>query len=386
MKILHTSDWHIGRFLNQRSLLPDQEYVMKSFMDLVQREKPDVLLIAGDLYDRSIPSKEALALVDEVLNQIILDMNIPTIIIGGNHDSGDRLSFNSGILEKRGLYIRGVMTESPEPIILNDEYGPVAFWPVPFTKPVEYRNLTGNTEIHDFQDMYASIVDEIKGRMDKNIRNVMITHGMILSHAPTDEDIDDSVRPIEIGGISYAEGSLFDDFDYVALGHLHRPQQVGRPEVRYAGSLLKYSFSEVKQKKSITLVEMDDQGHAEIRTEALDTKRDMRMLTGELSDLTGSEALEDPNRDDYIKAVLTDDVRRLNPMEQLKKVYPNILEMEYQSLNAVQRNISTRKIKERLSDPLSLFGDFYEYIHGVEMTEEKKEIVKTIMEEAHETH
>lgn len=386
MKILHTSDWHIGRFLNQRSLLGDQAAILEGLRALLRRELPDVLIIAGDLYDRSIPSREALSLVDDILDTVILELKIPTIIIGGNHDGGQRLAFTSGILEKRGLYIRGVFTPSPEPIVLEDGQGGVAFWPVPFVKPVEYRDITGEESVRDYQDMYAAILEDIEKRMDPSLRHVLITHGMILSHLPEDGDLDDSVRPIEIGGISFARSSLFGAFDYVALGHLHRPQRVGDDRIRYAGSLFKYSFSEVNQHKSVTLVDMDGSGEVDIRSESLPILRDMAILTGTLDDLTGASALDHPGREDYIKVILTDGVRRLNPMEQLKKVYPNVLEMEYQSQSISRGSTTTKRIKERLSDPLALFEDFYEQIHGEPLTPEKQAVAREIMEETHETH
>ena len=260
MKILHTSDWHIGRTLNEKSLLEDQEAVLTQLLAWFDRERPDILLVAGDIYDRSVPSKEALGLVDTVLSEIILNLKIPVLLIGGNHDGRERLAMNGGILEKQGLHIAGNYLPGQEPVILNDEWGEVCFWTVPFIKPVEYRSLMKLEKTISYDEMYRKITDEITERMDMSRRNVLVSHGLILGNMADIQTIDDSVRPIEIGGIEYACAEHFEAFDYVALGHLHRPQKVLWDKVRYSGSLLKYSFSEWNQKKSVTLVELGEKG------------------------------------------------------------------------------------------------------------------------------
>lgn len=386
MKILHTSDWHIGRSLNQRSLMEDQRAAVEGFLEQVRAEKPQVILMAGDLFDRSIPGRDALALVNHALEVLVLDLGIPTIIIGGNHDGGERLGYASGILEKKGLYVVGQYAPQQPPIILEDQAGPVAFWTVPYVKPVEYRDITGEDHILDYDTMYQAILKEIEGRMDPRHRQVLVTHAMVLSGLPDDTTLDDSVRPLEIGGISYARSQYFDAFDYVALGHLHRPQKIGSPHIRYAGSLLKYSFSEIHQKKSITLVDLDGKGQLTTRQLPPTTLRDVRSITGALDDLTTAQAQAQPGREDYLRVLLTDTVRRLSPMETLKKAYPNVLEMSYLQLETATGEKKVKRIKEHLGDPLALFEDFYHSIHGVPMDDEKRALAARIMEECHETH
>ena len=380
MKIMHTGDWHIGRTLNGHSLLPDQRFVLKQLTEIIREEKPDVLLISGDLYDRAVPPKEAVAMVDGVLTEIVLDMRLPTLIIGGNHDGRERLDFVSSILKKSGLYVAGsFQPDACEPIILGEGSSKTAFWLVPFIKPNEYRSLMGLDKTPDYNGMYRLIVEDITSKMDPSILNVFMTHGLILSGIPETGDIDDSVRPIEIGGISYADSDLFDAFDYVALGHLHRPQKVGGQTVRYAGSLLKYSFSEVNQKKSVTIIDLEKGKPLKVKQVNLSALHDMRVIEGDLDELTAFSMYTDPNREDYIKAILTNGQRVANPMADLREVYPNILEMTYQSVIGNTGAPDRSQIKANLDDPIALFNDFYDMIHGEKPDEDMQEIVKTLM-------
>jgi exonuclease SbcD len=389
MKILHTGDWHIGRTLNQHSLLEDQAFALDGLLTILDREHPDVLLIAGDLYDRAVPSRDAMRLVDHTLTEILLKKKIPIIIIGGNHDGRERMDFANDILRERGLYIVGQFTPAIDPIILNSPDGPVAFWPVPFIKPVEYRDITHCAETPDYNGMYEAILKDITIRHNPVIPNVLITHGLVLSGVPKDGDIDESVRPIEIGGISYARSELFTDFDYVALGHLHRPQKVGCDSIRYAGSLLKYSFSEIHQKKSVTLVDVKKDTPAQIRTIPLPFRHDLRVITGEFDELTGLAAYTHPDREDYLRIILTNRERVPNPMEELRCVYPNIMEMGYENAKTRIGGALQENIKKHLSDPMALFLDFYQTIHGEEPTPEQIAFVKqsfnAIKEEDHAT-
>ena len=380
MKILHTGDWHLGRLLNQRSFLEDQTYALDGLITLISNEKPDVVLIAGDLYDRFIPPKEAVSLMDHCFSRIVLDLKIPVIAIGGNHDGGERLNFASGILEQRGLHIHGTYDLQRPPVVLSDPWGDVAFWSVPFLKPVEYKNITGES-VEDFDEMYAGILSHLAKQMNPNIRNILITHGMVLSGDPEENPLDDSVRPLNIGGVSYAKSSRFDAFDYVALGHLHRPQKVGREGIRYSGSLLKYSFSEVNQKKSVTMIDLKNKGNLTINTLPLPHLRDLRIISGYLDDLIAPENREKPESQDYLKIVLKDETRKIQPMDTLKKVYPNALEMSYENLEISTPQSKGNAIKEQLDQPLELFTKFYELIHGFPLNEEKKQVVKSIMEE-----
>ncbi|MDO4287760.1 MAG: exonuclease SbcCD subunit D [Eubacterium sp.] len=384
MKILHTSDWHIGKSLNEQSLLEDQAYALEKFLECVRKEAPDVVIVAGDIYDRSVPSKEALSLVDRVFSELILDIKVPVLVIGGNHDGRERLAFSGGILGRQGLYIAGNYTADPKPVTLSDNWGAVDFWLVPFIKPVEYKNLVKDGEIFDYEGMYAHILQEIKGKMTPGRRNVLITHGLILGGAVDLETIDDSVRPIEIGGIDFARAELFSDFDYVALGHLHRPQKVGQEKIRYSGSLLKYSFSEWMQKKSLTLVNLDREGSVDIIQKPIETLRDLRVIRGSLAELTAAEAYDDPGREDYLKVILADEVRLVNPMEKLRRVYPRVLEMGYEKQASSGAAVRRRAVKERIQDPAALFADFYSFIHEAPLPEAEGALLGELLKEIQE--
>lgn len=383
MNFLHTSDWHIGRTLNEKSLLEDQSFILKKLLVLLKDEHPEALVIAGDIYDRSVPSKEAMGMVDDFLSEVILNLKIPTIMIGGNHDGRERLAFSGGILKKQGLYIVGNYAPDIEPVILKDKWGEICFWCVPFIKPIEYRHLKESDALH-YDTMYQEIIEDITERMDQTKRNVLITHGLILGGAKDIETIDDSVRPIEIGGVEYAHAEDFEAFDYVALGHLHRPQKVLRDTLRYSGSLLKYSFSEAKQQKSVTMVEMKKKGEVNFTTHILETKRDLRVIKGKLSDLTALDAYDKPGKDDYLKVILEDEDRLVRPMDRLRKVYPNVLEMEYEVREKTESQRKTGRIKERIQDPMGLFEDFYNFIYDENMKDDERAVISDLFKSIEE--
>lgn len=381
MRILHTSDWHIGRTLNEKSLIEDQKVMIDNLLRWIEENRPDALVVAGDVYDRSVPSREALAVVDDFLSAVVLEMKIPVFFIGGNHDGRERLAVNGGILNRQGLHIVGNYAPGLEPVILQDQWGEVCFWSLPFIKPVEYRSLTAAEKSPSYDLMYREMIAEITGRMDASKRNVLMSHGLILGGALDSDTIDDSVRPIEIGGIEYACAEDFEAFDYVALGHLHRPQKVLWDKVRYAGSLLKYSFSEHNQKKSVTLVELGQKGdlsHEQIWFKPL---RDLRVIKGKMEDLTTLTAYEAPGREDYLKVVLEDEERLITPMDKLRKVYPNVLEMEYAKREKTEAQKNSSRIKERIKEPLGLFEDFYAFACGKAIPEDEKEVIAELFQE-----
>lgn len=381
MRILHTSDWHIGRTLNEKSLLEDQKFIIDGLLRWIGENRPDVLVVAGDIYDRSVPSREALAVVDDFLSAVVLELKIPVFFIGGNHDGRERLAVNGGILNRQGLHIVGNYTPGLEPVILEDQWGEVCFWSVPFIKPAEYRNLTGAPKNPSYDQMYKEMLAEITERMDISKRNVLISHGLILGGALEADTIDDSVRPIEIGGIEYACAEDFEAFDYVALGHLHRPQKVLWDKVRYAGSLLKYSFSEHNQKKSLTLLELGEKGSLDYEPVYLKSLRDLRVIQGHLKDLTALTAYDTAGREDYLKVILEDEERIINPMDKLRKVYPNVLEMEYAKRQKTEAQRNSSRIKERIKEPIGLFEDFYAFACGEAIPEDEKAVILRLFEE-----
>lgn len=351
---------------------------MNQLLQIIKEEKPQAVIIAGDIYDRSVAPVEAVELLDKVLGEIILDYNIPVLAISGNHDSPERLNFGSGILKAKGLYIEGLLKKDTTRITINDEYGPVNFYLLPYADAAVVRDVYEDSSIKTQQDAMKAIIERIQSTMDKTQRNVMITHGYV--RGLEEPETCESERPLSIGGTDMVSYELFDDFCYTALGHLHSPQKAGRDNIRYSGSLLKYSFSEVKQKKGVNIVHIDDKGSVTIETRELVPLRDMRIIKGELKKLMDPEVYNAGNKEDYIKVILTDKGELLDPMRKLKSVYPNIMLLELEdrgSKGDYHRLCKTSRGKSKLE----LFAEFYKYINDMELAAESAEVLSRIIEE-----
>lgn len=380
MKILHTGDWHIGKLVHGIHMTVDQEYILKQLIDLIKEEKPDVLIIAGDIYDRSIPPIEAVELLDNVLSEILLKEKTKVIAIAGNHDSPDRVGFASKILRDNGLHISGNLPYEIEPVIIEDEYGPIHFYPIPYVEPAVVKVQYGDETIKTHDDAMSSILSKINGHFDERVRNVCIAHGFIMGLENLDTS--ESERPLSIGGSEYVNVDYFEKFDYVALGHLHRPQRVKHHYIRYAGSLMKYSFSEAKQNKSVTIVNIDAKGNIELEFKSFQPLRDLRIIKGELSKLIDKEIYSQGNTEDYIMAVLTDRGELIDPIGTLRSVYPNILRIESEQFDREAGESKTSAGSDFVKkNPLELFKEFYENMSGEEFAEEKSQVVEKIFEE-----
>lgn len=383
MKIMHTSDWHIGKIVNQRHMTLDQEYILQALVELVEREKPDVLVVAGDIYDRGVPPVEAVELLDKVLSTILLKLQIPVIMIAGNHDSPDRLGFGNQLLQEKGLYIAGRFTKDIRRACLWDEYGPVNFYLIPYTPPAVVREVLGCHDIVDHNTAMEAITAKIREGWNAEERNVIVTHGFIRGIGEL--EYSESEKPLSVtlslGGTDYVDVKHFDGFTYTALGHLHSPQQAGRENVRYGGSLLKYSFSEVKQQKTITMVEIGKDGEITIDCKALLPLRDMRRIKGELKALLDPKVYQETNLEDYIHVTLTDEGELIEPMGQLRSVYPNVLSLD---IEVKERQVGENKTAAgegyKQKSKLALFGEFYQDMTGQEFSKEKAAIVATIIE------
>lgn len=379
MKIIHTGDWHIGKLVHQIHMTNDQKYVLKQFIDLVKEEKPDVILIAGDLYDRSVPPVEAVELLDNVLSKLLIDVGIPVLIIAGNHDSADRLSFGSEILKNKGLYIEGRLKKDIEPIVLHDEYGPVNFYLVPYTDPAICREIYEDNDIHNHDDAMKAVLDRIKAKLNKLERNILVTHAFVTGGESLETS--DSERPLSIGGSEYVDVNYFTDFNYVALGHLHRPQKVGYEKIRYAGSLLKYSFSEARQKKSITILDMDEAGDIKLEQKSLKPLRDMRKIKGKLEKLLDPLVYKDTNLDDYLLVTIEDEGEILDIIGKLRSVYPNVLRIERETFSKSKDNMKASGQDYLKKSKLDLFSDFYTDMTGKEFNPEKRDIVLDVLKD-----
>jgi exonuclease SbcD len=372
MKFIHTSDWHIGRQFHNVSLLDDQRHVLDQLVAYIEQEAVDVLVIAGDIYDRSVPPSKAVELLDEFISAICSDMKIPVIMIPGNHDGAERLRFGSRQLSSAGLYILGDLNKVAEPVILQSESGEVAFYGIPYNDPETVRNLF-TVDVSSYDDAHTYLVEQIKGVMRDDIPNVLISHCFI-----DGAEESESERPLSIGGADRVSYEPCIDFNYVALGHLHSPQYKGEKHIRYSGSILKYSFSEQNQKKGITLVEMDAKGLVSSQHLPLVPLRDMRIIEDEMQTIL-EQGKVDPNADDYLLVRLTDRHAILDPMNKLRSVYPNVLHLEKPGMLETGQQQMNRETLKR--GELEMFRDFFVQITGQTLNDEQDEAVQKAINE-----
>ncbi len=378
MKLLHISDLHIGKRVGEFNMLEDQRHVLAQILDIAEAEQPSGILIAGDVYDKSVPSGEAVELLDDFLTGFV-SRRFPVFMIIGNHDSSERLNFASRILEKNRLHIVGTFDGSLRKATLEDEFGPLNIYLLPYIKPALVRPyFEGPLESYDA----ALHAVTAAARVDLRERNVLIAHQFVTSGGQQPQRSESET--IAVGGLDNVDASAFADFDYVALGHLHGPQSIGRNTIRYAGSPLKYSFSEARQHKSVTLLEFGAKGELEIRLIPLDPLRDMREIKGPLDQLLRIGSQERFGSLDYIHATLTDEDEILDAVGQLRQVYPNLMHLDFENSrtrdNGSVRNAASGDVARK--SPLELFSEFYQNQNNSEMTPEQIRIMGDIFEEA----
>ncbi len=387
MKLFHLADLHIGKQVHNVSLLPDQRYILEQVLEAVKRERPDAVLLCGDIYDKPQISREAEKLYDRFLTELTA-CGQPVLIISGNHDSAAHVGYFSDLLKKNQLY-----TTAPEftgvrgPVTLEDEYGPVHFWLMPFLKPVDVRAAYPEEEYPDVRtDSYHNAIGSVVAQMDvdPSERNVLLAHQFVVKSAGPGEDTgvektDSEV--LSIGGLDCVGADLFDDFDYVALGHLHRPQKAGRETVRYSGTPLKYSFSEANDQKSITVVELGPKGDVRLDTLPLTPMRDMRRISGSFAELTSQRFYEQQERDDYLEITLTDDTDVPGAFSQLRTIYPNLLSLRYVGTERAfeTSNLSVQELEE--ADPFDFVSGFFREQTGKELRAEQEDLLKGLMTE-----
>jgi exonuclease SbcD len=393
MKIIHTSDWHIGKIVNEFSMIEDQKYILNRLIDLIEKEKPEVLIIAGDVYDRSIPPVEAVELLNETLSNLIIDKKVKVLAISGNHDGGERLSFGSQILEKHGLYIAGRDDELYKHVVVKDGEKNVNFYLIPYKDPVLTRKILDEKEIKSHNDAMKFVVEKIKKDMNEKEINILVGHGYITmkredaiecienKYEVANLETSESERPLSIGGTDLIDGKIFDDFDYVALGHLHGRQKIGREEMKYSGSILKYSFSEVKQKKGVYILDINDKDAINIDFKCLNPVRDLRVIKGNIEDLIEEARELEEGKEDYIQAILTDDGELINPMEKLRAVYPNTMLITRERKREISEDKTSAKGEYKKKSKLELFKEFYEDLGSGDYTEEKEVVLMNTINE-----
>lgn len=385
MKILHLADLHLGKILQEQSLIEDQEYMLKEIIKIIKNEDIGAVLISGDVYDRSVPPAEAVNLLDNFLKILIKELKIKVFIISGNHDSKDRLGFGSKIFEDEGLYIESKYNGNLRKIEIEDEYGKLNIYMLPFIKPVEVKQYFED----DLENNYNTAINKIikKEKINKEERNIILVHQFVTAGTVEPERSESEV--LTLGGIENVDVSNFDDFDYVAIGHVHRPQKIGRDTARYAGTMLKYSFSEINHNKTVPIIDFKEKGNIEINLNELAPIRDMREIKGPIEELLKKENYEKGNINDYIKAIITNEETVYDAIGQIRRIYPNTLKLEIRNsktINSVEeQNLNLEKVKKK--SELELFSDFYKSQNNVDLDENQKEIIKDIISEVkHETN
>ncbi len=371
MRLIHLSDLHLGKRLNEFSLIEDQEFILREIYSIISEERPDIIVIAGDIYDKPVPSAEAVRLFDDFLTKAA-EQTKHIFVISGNHDSAERIAFGSHIMEKSGIHMSPVYDGNIVPTILSDEYGAFGVYMLPFIKPVSVRRFFPDTEIETYTDAVNTAVDAMNA--DFTRRNILITHQFVTGAQKSDSE------EISVGGTDNVDSSAFDGFDYVALGHIHSPQNVGSEKIRYCGTPLKYSFSEAAQEKSVTVVDFGKKGDITVRTVPLEPMHDMRVVRGGFDYICSKECSSQGDSKDYIHAVLTDEEDIPEAMGRLRGVYPNIMSLEYDNrrTRSSHGSIETADADNRL--PIELFEEFYKLANGGEMSEQQRELVQSLIE------
>ena len=375
MRILHTSDWHLGRIFHQFSLIEQQRHAVQQVLDAIKAQEPDVVIIAGDIYDRSIPPAAAVQLFDHFVDQCIDHYGVPIIAISGNHDGADRLGFAAKQLRHTGLHLVTSLPQMLTPITLSDQHGDVDFWAVPFHDPAQVADFTGEPQ-QDFNQAHRTLIEQLA--VDNQRRNVIISHCYL-----DGANESDSERPLTIGGADRVDWQIFTPFCYTALGHLHQPQHKGTPSIRYSGSLLKYSFSEQHHNKSLTQVDLDAKGAATIEQLPIQHRHNLRVIRGTLDELIEASH-NDAHTDDFIQAILTDSQALLNPMARLREHYPNILELKKERFEARTGEQYARASEQLKRTDLELFNDFFDEVHQQQLTPQQLTVLRDILQQVSE--
>ena len=354
-RFIHAADLHLGRLLHNQRLLEDQQHALGQLHALVAAQRPHALLLAGDIYDRAVPPKEAVELLDGFLCQIVLELEVPVVLIAGNHDSAERIGFGSRLLDSRGLHIAGGLQADPEPLIVHDDHGPVEVFALPFLEPARVRALLHDDTIRDQQSAMAAMVARVHA-VSAHPRRVLVAHAFVDGGLASDSE-----RPLCIGGAEVVAAQLFEGFAHTALGHLHRPQRVGTGSVHYAGSLLKYSLNEIEQPKSFTQVDIAADGTASVQRHSFTPLRDLRRIQGTLADLLA--VAPQGAAHDYIVATLMDKGPVFDAMAKLRQHYPNMLHIERPELE-LQHNIQLPGGDHAQQRVDQLFTAFFEQVTG----------------------
>lgn len=371
MKLLHLSDLHIGKRVNEISMLEDQAYILMQILRILDSELPDAVLIAGDVYDKSVPSAEAVTLLDDFLCKIA-KRNIPVMLISGNHDSPERLAFGNRLMAGAGIHLSPVYDGKVMPITMSDELGQVHFWLLPFIKPAHVRRYFPEESIESYTDSIRIAIEKMG--INPGERNVLLTHQFVTGASTCDSE------EISVGGSDNVDASVFDDFDYVALGHIHGPQNIGSNRIRYCGTPLKYSFSEAHHQKSITLVELKKKGSLKVSALPLIPKHDLRQIRGTFAQLTEKAYYTQTDTQDYLHIILTDEEDVPEAIGQLRIIYPNIMKISYDNTRTRNQQVIHGAENLQQKSPLELFDELYQLQNNQPMLPEQRSFMHNLIE------
>lgn len=372
MKFFHLSDLHLGKRVNEFSMLEDQWDILQKIVVFAKEHKPDAVLIAGDVYDKSMPIVEAVQLLDRFLVWLN-ELGITVFIVSGNHDNAERVAFGAELLKNSSVHIVQSYNGKIAPVTLSDGYGDINIWMLPYLKPSLIRRHFPDRDVNTYSDAISAALSN--ANLDISARNVLIAHQFVTGAITSESE------EISVGGSENVDGSVFDGFDYVALGHIHRPQQICRETLRYCGTPLKYSFSEASHTKSVTVVDMDGKGEIKITELPLAPLRDMREVRGTYNEIMNRNSYRGTNTDDYIHIVLTDEQDEPDAISKLRNVYPNLMRLEYdnkrtQAASSFETVASTEK-----KTPSQLFRELFEMQNGQPMSKDQSKYVTNLFNE-----
>lgn len=375
MKFVHLSDLHLGKRVNGYSMIEDQKYILLKILNVIDEQKAEAVVIAGDVYDKPIPPTEAVQLFDDFLFRLV-ERNLQILVISGNHDSPERIAFGSRFMDKSGVHMSQVYNGKNDLVELKDKYGKVNFYMLPFVKPSNVRRFFEDEEINTYTDAVRVAVSHMN--VNKKARNVIITHQFVTGAQRSESET------IAVGGTDNVDSYVFDDFDYVALGHIHGPQNVGKNTVRYCGTPLKYSFSEISHKKSVTVVEMKEKGNVKVSIVELTPKLDMREIKGTYEELTFKKNYENTNTEDYLHIILTDEEDVADAVAKLRCVYPNLMKLDYDNTRTRNSFALTQAEETEKKSDTELLSEFFEKQNGKPLSDEQLEYAANLFEQIKE--
>ncbi len=387
MRFIHLSDLHLGKRVNEFSMIEDQKYILLQIVNIIDEEKPDGVIIAGDIFDKSVPSEEAVSLWDDFLN-LLATRKLQVFVISGNHDSAVRVSEMHRIVGAAGIHLSPVYDGRVSCFEMEDEFGPVNIYLLPFIKPANVRALFPEETIESYTDavkvalshgnsgpsVSGQATDDKKPEIDRSKRNVLVAHQFVTGASRCESE------EITIGGLDNVDASAFEDFDYVALGHIHGPQYVLKENIRYCGTPLKYSFSEKDHHKSVTVVELGEKGNVDIRKVELKPLRDLRQVKGAYDEVTMKANYENTNTEDYVHVVLTDEEDIPDAIGKLRVIYPNLMKLSYDNKRTRENRVINLAAGVEDKSPIELFEEFYELQNNQPMNEQQKNLVKELVE------